>query len=102
MSELVKYQVDGGVAIITLCDPPANTYTYEMMQQQDTCILKERMDESAHVSCTPTRRSVAWSRRPSWSSPRSTVTPWAAVWKSPWRQTCASPRKRAARSACPK
>jgi len=49
MSELVKYQVDGGVAVLTLCDPPANTYTYEMMQQLDTCILKARMDESAHV-----------------------------------------------------
>ncbi len=29
--------------------PPANTYTYEMMQQIDTAILQARMDENAHV-----------------------------------------------------
>lgn len=49
MSELVKYKAQGGIATITLSDPPANTYTYEMMQQLDTCILKARMDNSAHV-----------------------------------------------------
>ena len=47
--QLVKYEVDGGVAIIEMDDPPANTYTYEMMQQLDTLILKARMDESVHV-----------------------------------------------------
>src|SRR5579862_5096119 len=30
-------------------DPPANTYTYEMMQQLDTAILRARMEESVHV-----------------------------------------------------
>ncbi len=30
-------------------DPPANTYTYEMMQQLDTAILRARMDENVHV-----------------------------------------------------
>jgi enoyl-CoA hydratase/carnithine racemase len=49
MAELVKYRVDNGVAVMTLSDPPANTYTYEMMQQLDNCILKARMDESVHV-----------------------------------------------------
>jgi len=49
MAELVKYKVDGGVATMTLCDPPANTYTYEMMQQLDAAILQARMDETAHV-----------------------------------------------------
>src|SRR5271165_7280756 len=47
--ELVKYRVEGGIAIFELDDAPANTYTYEMMQQLDTAILKARMDESAHV-----------------------------------------------------
>ncbi len=47
--ELVHYQVDNGVAILGLDDPPANTYTYEMMQQLDAAILRARMDESAHV-----------------------------------------------------
>src|SRR5689334_19084543 len=30
-------------------DPPANTYTYEMMQQLDKAILQARMDTSVHV-----------------------------------------------------
>jgi enoyl-CoA hydratase/carnithine racemase len=46
---LVHYEVRDGVAILTLDDPPANTYTYEMMQDLDRCILRARMDESAHV-----------------------------------------------------
>ena len=47
--ELVKYRVEGGIAIFELDDPPANTYSYEMMQQFDAAILKARMDESVHI-----------------------------------------------------
>lgn len=47
--ELVKYRVEEGIAIFELDDPPANTYTYEMMQQLDTAILQARMDENVHV-----------------------------------------------------
>src|ERR1700729_2485311 len=47
--KLIKYENDGGQAIIEMDDPPANTYTYEMMQQIDTAILQARMDENAHV-----------------------------------------------------
>ena len=47
--QLVNYAVDGGVATIEMVDPPANTYTYEMMQQLDVAILQARMDESVHV-----------------------------------------------------
>ncbi len=47
--ELVKYRVEEGVAILEMNDPPANTYTYEMMQQLDTAILDARMDENVHV-----------------------------------------------------
>jgi enoyl-CoA hydratase/carnithine racemase len=47
--QLVKYEIDGGLAIIQMDDAPANTYTYEMMQQLDTAILRARMDESVHV-----------------------------------------------------
>jgi hypothetical protein len=36
---LVHYEVQDGVAIFTLDDPPANTYTHEMMRQLDACIL---------------------------------------------------------------
>jgi enoyl-CoA hydratase/carnithine racemase len=46
---LVNYEVKEGVAIVTLNDPPANTYSYEMMQQLDKCILDARMDESVQV-----------------------------------------------------
>lgn len=46
---LVNYEVRDGVAWLTLCDPPANTYTYEMMSELDQCILQARMDEKAHV-----------------------------------------------------
>ena len=49
LKELVKYRVEDGIAIFELDDPPANTYTYEMMQQLDTAILNARMDESVHV-----------------------------------------------------
>jgi len=47
--ELVKYRIEEGAAILEMDDPPANTYTYEMMQQLDTAILKARMDENVHV-----------------------------------------------------
>src|SRR5207244_7873353 len=46
---LVHYTAEGGVAIIELDDPPANTYTYEMMHQLDEVILKARFDDSVHV-----------------------------------------------------
>lgn len=51
MSEgtLVHYEARDGLAILTLDDPPANTYTYEMMQALDTAILRARMDTSAQV-----------------------------------------------------
>jgi len=46
---LVDFTSQDGLGIITLNDPPANTYTYEMMTQLDQAILKARMDESVHV-----------------------------------------------------
>ncbi|HEU4454704.1 MAG TPA: enoyl-CoA hydratase/isomerase family protein [Longimicrobium sp.] len=46
---LVHYEVQDGVAIFTLDDPPANTYTHEMMRQIDACILKARFDPSVDV-----------------------------------------------------
>jgi enoyl-CoA hydratase len=46
---LLHYHVEDGVAVFELDDPPANTYSYEMMQQLDSAILKARMDESVHV-----------------------------------------------------
>ena len=46
---LVEYRVEDGVAVLTLNDPPANTYSYEMMQELDRAILAARMDEQVHV-----------------------------------------------------
>jgi enoyl-CoA hydratase/carnithine racemase len=46
---LIDYQANDGVAVLTLNDPPANTYSYEMMQQLDRAILEARMDESTQV-----------------------------------------------------
>src|ERR687885_2179850 len=46
---LVQYQADDGVALLTLNDPPANTYSYEMMQQLDRAVLAARMDEGVQV-----------------------------------------------------
>ncbi len=50
MSEkLINYTVDNGLAIIEMNDPPANTYTYEMMSEMDDAILAARFDESVSV-----------------------------------------------------
>jgi len=38
-----------GVAVLTLNEPPANTYSYEMMRELDEAILGARMDSSVHV-----------------------------------------------------
>src|SRR5690348_16130080 len=46
---LVQYRTDGGIGIITMDDPPANTYTYEMNRQLDESILRARMDNDVHV-----------------------------------------------------
>ena len=46
---LVRYRVEDGLAIIELDDPPANTYTHEMMRQLDEAILQARFEDNAHV-----------------------------------------------------
>lgn len=45
----VRYEARGGIGWITLCDPPANTYSYAMMRELDAAILEARMDESVHA-----------------------------------------------------
>jgi enoyl-CoA hydratase len=49
VSERVLFSVEGGVATLTLRDPPANTYSYEMMQALDQAVLRARMDDEVHV-----------------------------------------------------
>lgn len=48
-SAKLDYAVRDGIALITLNDPPANTYSYEMMQQLDRAILDARMDDAVQV-----------------------------------------------------
>ena len=38
-----------GVCVIELNDPPANTYSYDMMREIDAAVLDARMDTSVHV-----------------------------------------------------
>ncbi len=47
--KLVEYRAANGVAVLELNDPPANTYTFEMMRDLDEAILQARFDESVHV-----------------------------------------------------
>ncbi len=46
---VINYSKDGHVAIIELDDPPANTYTHEMMRQLDDAILDARFDGDVEV-----------------------------------------------------
>src|SRR5215471_12612517 len=48
-NKLLNYSTQDGIAIIELNDPPANTYTYEMMRDLDDAILEARLDEEVHV-----------------------------------------------------
>ncbi|MEE8550638.1 MAG: enoyl-CoA hydratase/isomerase family protein [Gemmatimonadota bacterium] len=47
--ELVRYSTRDGIAIIEMADPPANTYTHEMMREMDDAILRARFDKDTHV-----------------------------------------------------
>src|SRR3989442_828293 len=46
---LIRYRVEAGLGIVELDDPPANTYTREMMRQLDEAILQARFDDDAPV-----------------------------------------------------
>ena len=45
----INVTVTGGVAVLELNDPPANTYSYEMMLEIDAAVLAARMDPHVHV-----------------------------------------------------
>jgi enoyl-CoA hydratase/carnithine racemase len=45
----LNINVTDGIAVIELSDPPANTYSYEMMRELDDAVLAARMDDSVHV-----------------------------------------------------
>jgi enoyl-CoA hydratase/carnithine racemase len=45
----VETRREGGVQVLTLNEPPANTYSYELMRELDAAILDARMDASVHA-----------------------------------------------------
>src|SRR5580765_6679969 len=45
----IVYRVLDGIATIELNDPPANTYSYDMMREIDDAVLQARMDRAVHV-----------------------------------------------------
>jgi len=48
-TQLIEYRVEDGIAFLMLNDPPANTYSYEMMRQLDDAVLQARFDTNVHV-----------------------------------------------------
>src|SRR5215213_2406805 len=45
----IRVERGDGVCVIELNDPPANTYSYEMMREIDAAVLEARMDRAVHV-----------------------------------------------------
>ncbi len=49
-ADLVRYERrDDGLALLTLCAPPANTYSYDLMRRLDECLLEARFDDGVHA-----------------------------------------------------
>ncbi len=46
---VINYSREGHIGVIELDDPPANTYTHEMMRQMDDAILDARFDGEVEV-----------------------------------------------------
>ena len=46
---LVHYSTQHGIALIEFDNPPANTYSYEMMTELDQAILRARFDDEIYV-----------------------------------------------------
>src|SRR5579863_10543777 len=46
---VINYWKDGHIAFVEMDDPPANTYTHEMMRQLDEAILDARFDPDVEV-----------------------------------------------------
>jgi len=46
---LATYASGGGVVLVTLTNPPANGYSYEMMRDLDEAILRARFDEECQA-----------------------------------------------------
>jgi len=49
MNNLVNYAAEGGVALVTLSEPPDNAFTHEMMKELDEAIIEARFDSDVHT-----------------------------------------------------
>jgi len=49
MAGRIHVATDAGVTLMTLDEPPANTYSYQLMRELDAAILEARMDAAVHV-----------------------------------------------------
>src|SRR5919106_860035 len=49
MAQKINISIADGITTIELCDPPANTYSYEMMLEIDSAVLTARRDPNVHV-----------------------------------------------------
>jgi enoyl-CoA hydratase/carnithine racemase len=47
--KLIRVEKDSGIVMFILDDPPANTYTHEMMKELDAAIIDARFDTDVHV-----------------------------------------------------
>jgi enoyl-CoA hydratase/carnithine racemase len=45
----VTFARDGAIALLTLTNPPANGYSYEMMRDLDEAVLRARFDDAVQV-----------------------------------------------------
>ena len=48
-TSLVHYAASEGIAVLTLDNPPANAYSYDLNRELDEAILRARMDDSVHA-----------------------------------------------------
>jgi enoyl-CoA hydratase len=48
-TRLVDYRTRDGVAVVELCNPPMNCFTFEMMHELDEAILRARFDGEVYV-----------------------------------------------------
>ena len=46
---LIDYRTEGGIAVLTLQNPPVNGYSHEMMLELDAAIISARFDDTIHV-----------------------------------------------------
>ena len=47
--DLVRYNVQDGIAILEINNPPANTYNLDLLKQLDAAVLQARADDKVHA-----------------------------------------------------